>query len=163
VPEIEDLRSRVKTLSAFGDFSTIGFTMVGLGEPREVRAGVVGGSYFEVMGLRPRPAMMGTPSGFRQVVNRTKAQIPKLMQIGNLGTAPGFIGAGSDQNPDVNPRIVRHSKHNRRRTSTLPVHLTGSRRGSTSAKPAETPSERDYWPGASTILSMTIALEPPRT
>jgi predicted permease len=53
VPEIADLRSRVKTLSAFGDFSTIGFTMVGLGEPREVRAGVVGGSYFEVMGLRP--------------------------------------------------------------------------------------------------------------
>ena len=27
--------------------------MVGLGEPREVRSGVVGGSYFEVMGLRP--------------------------------------------------------------------------------------------------------------
>src|SRR5438552_8190263 len=53
VPEIWDLRERVKTLSAFGDFSTIGFTMVGLGEPREVRAGVVGGSYFEVMGLRP--------------------------------------------------------------------------------------------------------------
>src|SRR5262247_3364158 len=53
VPEIQDLRERVKTLSSFGDFSTIGFTMVGLGEPREVRAGVVGGSYFEVMGLRP--------------------------------------------------------------------------------------------------------------
>ena len=53
VPEIQDLRSRVKTLSAFGDFSEIGFTMVGLGEPREVRAGVVGGSYFRVMGLRP--------------------------------------------------------------------------------------------------------------
>jgi len=53
VPEIQDLRERVKTLSEFGEFSTIGFTMVGLGEPREVRAGVVGGSYFEVMGLRP--------------------------------------------------------------------------------------------------------------
>jgi len=53
VPEIHDLRDRVKTLSEFGDFSTIGFTMVGLGEPREVRAGVVGGSYFEVMGLHP--------------------------------------------------------------------------------------------------------------
>jgi putative ABC transport system permease protein len=53
VPEIQDLRDRVKSLTAFGDFSTIGFTMVGLGEPREVRAGVVGGSYFEVMGLRP--------------------------------------------------------------------------------------------------------------
>jgi putative ABC transport system permease protein len=53
VPEIQDLRASVKTLSAFGDFSTIGFTMVGLGEPREVRAGVVGGSYFQVMGLHP--------------------------------------------------------------------------------------------------------------
>ncbi|HUI58472.1 MAG TPA: ADOP family duplicated permease [Bryobacteraceae bacterium] len=53
IPEIEDLRSRVKTLSSFGDFSTIGFTMIGLGEPRELRAGVVGGSYFQVMGLRP--------------------------------------------------------------------------------------------------------------
>jgi len=53
VPEIHDLRDRVKTISAFGDFSTIGFSMVGLGEPREVRAGVVSGSYFEVMGLHP--------------------------------------------------------------------------------------------------------------
>ncbi len=53
VPEIQDLKASVKTVSAFGDFSQIGFTMVGLGDPREVRAGVVGGSYFEVMGLRP--------------------------------------------------------------------------------------------------------------
>ncbi len=53
VPEIDDLRARVKTLSSFGDFSTIGFTMVGLGEPRVVSAGVVSGSYFDVMGLRP--------------------------------------------------------------------------------------------------------------
>ncbi len=53
VPEIQDLRAGVKSLSSFGDFSTIGFTMIGLGEPREVRAGVVGGLYFEVMGLHP--------------------------------------------------------------------------------------------------------------
>src|SRR5439155_21752208 len=38
VPEIRHLEERVKTLSAFGDFSTIGFTMAGLGEPREVRS-----------------------------------------------------------------------------------------------------------------------------
>ena len=41
VPEIRDLRSRVKTLTSFGDFSVIEFTMIGLGEPRIVRAGVV--------------------------------------------------------------------------------------------------------------------------
>jgi putative ABC transport system permease protein len=53
VPEIQDLRSGVKTLRAFGEFSTVGFTMIGLGEPREVRAGVVDGSYFDVVGLHP--------------------------------------------------------------------------------------------------------------
>ena len=44
VPEIDDLKSGLKTISALGDFSTIGFTMVGLGEPREIRGGVVGGN-----------------------------------------------------------------------------------------------------------------------
>ena len=53
VPEIQDLRASVKTLTSFGEFSTVGFTMIGLGEPREVRAGVVDGSYFDVMGLHP--------------------------------------------------------------------------------------------------------------
>jgi putative ABC transport system permease protein len=53
VPELNDLRAGVKTLSEFGDFSTIGFSMVGMGEPREIRAGVVGGTYFETMGLHP--------------------------------------------------------------------------------------------------------------
>ena len=53
MPEISDLTSSIKSLDSFGDFSTLGFTMVGLGEPRTVRAGVVGGSYFQVMGLRP--------------------------------------------------------------------------------------------------------------
>src|SRR5712692_10566564 len=53
VPEIQDLRASVKTLTAFGDFSTFGFTMIGLGEPREVQAGVVGGNYFDVIGLHP--------------------------------------------------------------------------------------------------------------
>jgi putative ABC transport system permease protein len=53
VPEIQDLRQSVKSFSAFGDFSTVGFTLNGLGEPREVQAGVVGGNFFEVMGLRP--------------------------------------------------------------------------------------------------------------
>ena len=53
VPEIQDLHAGIKTLSKFGDFSVIGFTMTGLGEPREVQAGVVSGAYFDVMGLHP--------------------------------------------------------------------------------------------------------------
>jgi predicted permease len=54
VPEISDFKSRSKTVAAFGDFSTVGFTLIGFGqEPRFVRAGVVNGSYFDVMGLEP--------------------------------------------------------------------------------------------------------------
>src|SRR5260370_13241515 len=53
VPEIQDLRASVKTLNAFGDFSAFGFTMIGLGEPREAQAGVVSGTYFDVMCLHP--------------------------------------------------------------------------------------------------------------
>ena len=54
VPEIDDFKSRATTVAAFGDFSTVEFTLVGFNrEPRLVRAGVVNGDFFEVMGLRP--------------------------------------------------------------------------------------------------------------
>src|SRR3954465_5140321 len=54
VPELADLESRVTSINAFGDFSTVDFAITGLGgEPRMVKAGVVNGSFFEVMGLKP--------------------------------------------------------------------------------------------------------------
>jgi putative ABC transport system permease protein len=53
VPEIKDIEASVHSVSEFGDFSTMAFTMIGLGEPRGVQGGVVGGTYFKVMGLRP--------------------------------------------------------------------------------------------------------------
>lgn len=62
IPELRDLRASVKTLTSFGDFSTIEFTMVGLGDPRVVRAGVVGGSYFDVMGLHAIRGRLLTPA-----------------------------------------------------------------------------------------------------
>src|SRR5215469_9039220 len=53
VPEIKDIGGGLKTIQELGTFSELDFTMLGLGEPREIRAGVVDGNYFEVMGLRP--------------------------------------------------------------------------------------------------------------
>jgi hypothetical protein len=53
VPEIKDIEATVHSVEEFGDFSTVGFTMIGLGEPREIQGGVVGGTYFDVMGLHP--------------------------------------------------------------------------------------------------------------
>src|SRR4029077_1820414 len=40
MPEIRDMKSRATTVSAFGDFSTVDFTLIGFGgEPRVVTAG----------------------------------------------------------------------------------------------------------------------------
>jgi putative ABC transport system permease protein len=53
IPEIQDIGSNLKTIQELGTFSEIDFTVVGLGTPREIPAGVVDGHYFEVMGLKP--------------------------------------------------------------------------------------------------------------
>ena len=53
VPEITDLGTHLKTISNLGTFSTVDFTVQGFGEAREIHAGVVDGTYFEVMGLKP--------------------------------------------------------------------------------------------------------------
>src|SRR5215468_2806162 len=38
VPEINDLKSRIKTIASFGDFSTVDFTLIGFGmDPRLVK------------------------------------------------------------------------------------------------------------------------------
>jgi putative ABC transport system permease protein len=53
VPELQDLRASVKTVNPFGDFSTVDFSMIGLGESCSIRGCVVGGTYFDVVDLRP--------------------------------------------------------------------------------------------------------------
>ena len=62
VPEIDDLGKNLKTISELGTISQVGFTIVGLGTPRELHAGVVDGHYFEVMGLRPVLGRLLTPA-----------------------------------------------------------------------------------------------------
>ena len=53
IPEIHDIGAKLKTISQLGTFSEIDFTIVGLGTPRTIPAGVVDGNYFQVMGLSP--------------------------------------------------------------------------------------------------------------
>jgi putative ABC transport system permease protein len=106
VPEEEDLRHSIKTLSAIADFSTIGFTLNGLGEPREVRAGVVGGNYFSVMGLRPvlgrlldmrddGPAAAGavvlTYRFWTTALHSDPSVLGKVVRLGSFGTRTGTI------------------------------------------------------------------------
>jgi putative ABC transport system permease protein len=62
VPEIKDIGAGLKSIKELGTFSEIDFTLEGLGEPREIHAGVVDGNYFEVMGLRPLIGRLLTPN-----------------------------------------------------------------------------------------------------
>jgi predicted permease len=91
VPEIRDLRAGVRTLSSIAEFSTVDFTMVGLGEPRVVRAGVVGGSYFDVMGLRAiRGRLLGPSDDGPGAAGA--AVLTHRFWTGGLASDPNVIG-----------------------------------------------------------------------
>src|SRR5260370_32836532 len=49
VPEIKDIGSGLKTVTELGTFSAVEFNMLRLGDPRQIRAGVDDGNYFDVM------------------------------------------------------------------------------------------------------------------
>ena len=62
MPEVDDFKQRATTIAAFGDFSTVDLALIAFGgEPRMVKAGVVNGSFFDVMGLRPAIGRLLTP------------------------------------------------------------------------------------------------------
>jgi putative ABC transport system permease protein len=62
MPEVSDFQQRATTIAAFGDFSTVDLALIAPGaEPRMVKAGVVNGSFFDVMGLRPSIGRLLTP------------------------------------------------------------------------------------------------------
>src|SRR5216683_5973859 len=107
MPEIHDLQSRATTVNAFGDFSTIDFTMNGFGEPRTIKAGVVNGSYFDVMGLRPvlgcllsaaddgppaAPAVVLTHRFWSTALNRDPAVVGKTVRLDTrIATVVGVL------------------------------------------------------------------------
>jgi predicted permease len=100
IPEIRDLEAGVPSVAAFGEFSTVDFTATGLlREPRTVRAGVVNGSFFDVMGLRPILGRLITPQDdrpdapgvvvltdrfWRTALNGDRSVIGKSIRLGQL-------------------------------------------------------------------------------
>ena len=127
IPEIDDLGKGLKTITELGTFSPIDFTVVGLGTPREIPAGVVDGHYFEVMGLRPVLGRLLTPSDdgpnaagaivltYRfwsaslhsdpSVIGKTSAAGERTRgAVGDDRRGPGAIGAVSGSNRDYRER-----------------------------------------------------------
>src|SRR5215472_4189246 len=106
VPEIQDLESSVHSISEFGDFSSMQFTMIGLGEPRQVTGGVVSGNYFDVMGLHPVLGRLVGPQDdgpkaagvivltyrfWSTVLRQDPSVIGKTVRLGSLGDRTGTV------------------------------------------------------------------------
>jgi putative ABC transport system permease protein len=106
VPEIKDIEGSVHSVAEFGDFSGIGFTMIGLGEPREVTGGVVNGSYFDVMGLHPVLGRLIGPQDdgpkadgvvvltyrfWTTVLGKDPSVIGKTVRLGSIGDRTGTV------------------------------------------------------------------------
>ncbi len=107
VPEITDIGRDLHTITELGTFSQIDFTVLGLGEPREVRSGVVDGNYFDVMGLKPvlgrllgpgddgpkaQGAVVLTYSFWRNALHSDPNVLGKTLQLGSFeGSRSGTI------------------------------------------------------------------------
>ena len=106
VPEIKDLEGSVHSISEFGDFSAMGFTMIGLGEPRSVTGGVVGGDYFDVMGLHPVLGRLIGPQDdgpkaagvvvltcrfWNTVLAKDPTVLGKTVRLGSIGDRSGTV------------------------------------------------------------------------
>src|ERR1700678_4363459 len=91
IPEIQDIGSKLKSISELGTFSEMDCTVVGLGTPRELHAGVVDGNYFQVMGLRPILGRLLTPAD--DGPNAAGAIVLTYrFWSGSLHSDPGVIG-----------------------------------------------------------------------
>ena len=99
VPEITDIGRDLHTITELGTFSQMDFTVLGLGEPREVRSGVVDGNYFDVMGLKPvlgrllgpgddgpkaQGAVVLTYSFWRNALHSDPNVLGKTLQLGSF-------------------------------------------------------------------------------
>src|SRR5580698_6035626 len=91
VPEIKDFGTSLKSIQELGTFSEIDFTIVGLGTPREIPAGVVDGNYFHVMGLRPVLGRLLGPSDDGQNAAGAVVLTYKFWRE-SLHSDPGVLG-----------------------------------------------------------------------
>jgi putative ABC transport system permease protein len=106
VPEIKDLEGSVHSVSEFGDFSGMQFTMIGLGEPRQVTGGVVSGDYFDVMGLHPVLGRLVGPGDdgpnaagvivltyrfWTTVLGKDPSVLGKTVRLGSIGDRIGTV------------------------------------------------------------------------
>jgi predicted permease len=92
VPEVADYRRAARTLAEIGEVSTMNFTLVGAdGTPVRVRAGIVSGNYFDVMGLRPALGRLTTERDDGPAAPPVTALAHRYW-MEHFGGDPGIVG-----------------------------------------------------------------------
>ena len=99
VPEIEDFRTASRALSAIAEYSNaVPFTMIaGDGHPERVRAAVVSGNYFEVMGLGSVAGRVMS-AGDDGATAEPAAVLAYGFVMQRFGGDPGIVGRAIHQN-----------------------------------------------------------------
>jgi predicted permease len=98
--EVADFRTASRTLAGIAEYHSMGFTLLGHGEPRRVRTGVVSPNYFSLLGVQPLlgrdfVAADDSPSA-RPVLLLTHAFWQR-----ELGGDPAIIGADFTMNDRI--------------------------------------------------------------
>ncbi|HKV12272.1 MAG TPA: ABC transporter permease, partial [Thermoanaerobaculia bacterium] len=100
VPEIRDLKSGSRTLTAIVEYHSMPFTLLGRGEPDRVQTGVVSAELFEVLGVKP---LLGRT--FRPGEDRPGAEPVLVLSHSywrrRFGGDPGIVGQTFEMNDRV--------------------------------------------------------------
>ncbi|HEV7671770.1 MAG TPA: ABC transporter permease [Thermoanaerobaculia bacterium] len=103
-PELMDYRKATRSLEGLAEYHNMGFTLLGHGEPRQVRAGVVSSNYFGLHGVRPE-------IGRDFVAADDAANARPVLLLSNafwrreLGGDPKIVGADFTMNDKVHTVI----------------------------------------------------------
>jgi putative ABC transport system permease protein len=121
VPEIIDYRSQARTLTGFAELSSMQFNLLGGDQPVEVRAGIVSGNYFEVMGLgavigrtlnanddgpSAAPVMMLTQDYWQHAFGGDPAVIGRVLRINGRPATVIGVAEPAPRYPDENEVFV---------------------------------------------------------
>ncbi len=101
VPEIDEYRRGMQSLEAIAEFSALDFTMLGYDTPRRVRAGIVTGNYFGVMGLTASLGRMVDLDDDGEVASAVVVLSDAYWRSA-FGADPGIIG----KTVEINGRIA---------------------------------------------------------
>ncbi len=103
-PEVADYARASRSFDGLAEYHTMGFTLLGHGEPREVRVGVVSSGYFGVHGVQP-----AIGRDFVADDERPEARPVLLLSNGfwrrELGGDPAIVGADFTMNDKVHTVI----------------------------------------------------------